>query len=1172
MKQIIDFTNEIIEIYFIKKDLNALKTKLDDNINAFDKEYHEFYRTIEELKTLSDAASKDYPNNFKINNIKYNPIEVADTIVMILGDFDIDIKGSNNMQIPMRFTMICKVYNDQIKLMHCDSSIVYTNLQDGFDRTKYNLTQNIFNDTYEESFRVFESLANTLDGAIIKISADNDLKVYYRNNGFYDLIGYNSKEFEQRFENDLSNIIYEQDLYYVLYAITDQSNGNEISLEFRIKNKKGELVWVLLKAHNFGSDKDSYLCVMLDISQNKNVRLDLELKAQLDPLTKIYNKCEAKILIQNYIIGKGVGNKHAFMIVDIDNFKEINDNLGHLFGDTIIIEAANVLKKTVAKTDIIGRIGGDEFIVFIKDISLVDDVLIQAKQICNGFKDIYIGENEYSNISCSIGISIYPTDGTFYNELFEKADLALYNVKNNCKNNCFLYNESLKFEKSKKKYKEIKNNYLYKSSLENYIFEIMADTKDVNSAIMLILDRIGKRFDISHISILETSADDCWVKVTYEWCNEGIKSSKNKMPPIERSNCSDYLELFKEQSIFCCEDIDAPQTPIIIKKIAELIGLKSTLQCVILDSGNFRGCVCFDNNIEKHKWSTKEREILIYITKIMSSYLLKMRTKEQLEKEKFMTKAIELNQSMYSYILKPNTYELIYISTNVNISGNNVQVGDVCYKAIANKDAPCDYCPIKGLDKKNKSNTVEVYMDQSNIWASFTASYINLEDGQRTILICCSNVTNFIKRITSKDTLTGLSSLSQFQVDVTEKLNKNRRDKYALIYSDFNKFKYINGTAGYALGNNVLIEFAKLISSMTKKDELVCRAAADKFLMLLKYRQLDDLIERSKAFNQKIEQLKNLKFRNVQISVISGIYLIQSYDKDVTYMIDKANTARKIIKGSHKNSFNFYDEQLHQRVMKEKRIESLMTSALENKEFLIYLQPKVQLKNKNIAGAEALVRWKGTDNKIISPMEFIPIFEKNGFIIELDFYIYEQVFKVIRKWLDNQQTVVPISVNVSRAHINDSEFIPRLEHLVKKYNMPIDLIELELTESIFLENTEHLFNTINTLKELGFTISIDDFGSGYSSLNLLKDISVDVIKLDKEFFSHDSMDRKDKVVASNIIRMVKELNLKVLSEGVETKEQADFLAEVGCDLAQGYLFAKPMPIEDFEKLLFMNGI
>ncbi|HBH0600569.1 TPA: EAL domain-containing protein, partial [Clostridioides difficile] len=288
----------------------------------------------------------------------------------------------------------------------------------------------------------------------------------------------------------------------------------------------------------------------------------------------------------------------------------------------------------------------------------------------------------------------------------------------------------------------------------------------------------------------------------------------------------------------------------------------------------------------------------------------------------------------------------------------------------------------------------------------------------------------------------------------------------------------------------------------------------------------------------------------------------------INTIMDRANTARKTIKGGHKNSFAFYDKEMHKKILKEKEIENSMVDALNNGEFIVYFQPKYSLSDYQIIGAEALVRWDNPQKGLIPPIEFIPVFERNGFIVNIDFYVFEEVCKKIREWMDEGQKVVPISVNLSRMHFVNSNFIEKFKLIVDKYKIPTRLIELELTETAVLDNIEGLLDTMNNLKEKGFVISMDDFGTGYSSLNLLKELPVDILKLDRAFFTEKDESNNEKIVISNVIKMAKELKMKVISEGVETISQVEFLKQIGCDMVQGYLFSKPMPVKEFEKIAF----
>ncbi len=416
--------------------------------------------------------------------------------------------------------------------------------------------------------------------------------------------------------------------------------------------------------------------------------------------------------------------------------------------------------------------------------------------------------------------------------------------------------------------------------------------------------------------------------------------------------------------------------------------------------------------------------------------------------------------------------------------------------------------------------------------------------------------------------MTGADSIDKFKINSNKLFAKNNPEEYALFYIDVDKFKYINDMFGYDMGNDTLIHISNTIASELKEDEIFARVSADHFVLLIKYKTDDDIKTRLNNIYNKVQILSNPKINYYKLILDCGIYKISKSDNDINTIMDRANTARKTIKGGHKNSFAFYDKEMHKKILKEKEIENSMVDALNNGEFIVYFQPKYSLSDYQIIGAEALVRWDNPQKGLIPPIEFIPVFERNGFIVNIDFYVFEEVCKKIREWMDEGQKVVPISVNLSRMHFVNSNFIEEFKLIVDKYKIPTRLIELELTETAVLDNIEGLLDTMNNLKEKGFVISMDDFGTGYSSLNLLKELPVDILKLDRAFFTEKDESNNEKIVISNVIKMAKELKMKVISEGVETISQVEFLKQIGCDMVQGYLFSKPMPVKEFEKIAF----
>ena len=439
-----------------------------------------------------------------------------------------------------------------------------------------------------------------------------------------------------------------------------------------------------------------------------------------------------------------------------------------------------------------------------------------------------------------------------------------------------------------------------------------------------------------------------------------------------------------------------------------------------------------------------------------------------------------------------------------------------------------------------------------------------------TITMICIIISKYyhnkeIRKVEYLDSITGTRNYYKFKLDAQSLLKNTKNREYAIIYLDIHKFSYINDTFGYYAGDTILAEVAREMELSTKETECSARISADNFVCLVEYENEDALMQRCKSFHQQCDEQLNQMNNEFKIQFTCAIYKVSRGETDIPSMVGKAEIAHKTIGDIHKASVVFYDDKIQNEYLQKKKLESAMSSSLDNHDFLVYLQPKIDLASNKIVGTEALARWQHPTEGLIMPDQFIPLFESNGFILELDFYIYDKVCQLLRKWLDAGETVMPVSVNVSKAHLANQEFGSQLKALIEQYQISPDLLELELTESILFDNVQEAFSMILNLKNLGFSILIDDFGSGYSSLNLLKDLTVDVLKLDKEFFRKEGMTEKDKIIVGGIIGIAKDLNLRILSEGVETQEQVDFLIEAGCHCVQGYFFAKPMPVEVFEK-------
>ena len=416
------------------------------------------------------------------------------------------------------------------------------------------------------------------------------------------------------------------------------------------------------------------------------------------------------------------------------------------------------------------------------------------------------------------------------------------------------------------------------------------------------------------------------------------------------------------------------------------------------------------------------------------------------------------------------------------------------------------------------------------------------------------------------DRLTGLYSKEFFYQRVKEILIRNPDREYDIVCSDIENFKLVNDAFGIPAGDRLLCDVAALYKDRVGNRGICGRFNADQFACLLEHRwtYTNDLF--LEALNQ-INELTNA--RNVVMKW--GIYRVKGRSASVEQMCDRALLAAQSIKGQYGKYFAEYNDELRNKLLREQAITDEMEQALEQGQFEIYLQPKYRIKDDSLAGAEALVRWNHPKWGIQSPAEFIPLFEKNGFITKLDQYVWDKTCRVLHEWEDKGYPELSVSVNVSRADIYHADLVGILVHTVKKYGLPPSRLHLEITESAYTENPKQIIDTVNNLREQGFVIEMDDFGSGYSSLNMLNDMPIDVLKLDMKFIQNETAKPVNQGILRFIMGLARWMNLSVVAEGVETGEQLERLREIGCDFVQGYFFAKPMPCAEFESLMVPQG-
>lgn len=430
------------------------------------------------------------------------------------------------------------------------------------------------------------------------------------------------------------------------------------------------------------------------------------------------------------------------------------------------------------------------------------------------------------------------------------------------------------------------------------------------------------------------------------------------------------------------------------------------------------------------------------------------------------------------------------------------------------------------LKRYNKSLKKDIKKHKGTTYTLFAISSLTLISLVYAIKMRVDKHREGIEKMLLVDEVTGGDSRAAFYIKMDEAVKNNSPNTYTVALLNVRNFKLINNNFGFLEGDKILKNIYYEIEKHLNKGEW----------------------EYSSKYS---------------VQFAFGLALVEDTSMDYRTIMNYARFSCSNYKKTRE--FKNYSK-IVEELSRENRLNYMFENSLKNGEFKVYLQPKMNIKNNRCRGAEALVRWIHPEEGMISPGEFIGLFEENDKIIELDFYVFEEVCKIIKSWIDNDKNVVPISVNLSRKHLKNTVFIDKFVDIKNKYSVPDGLIEFEILESVALddEKINILISILNKIHQNGFLCSLDDFGSGYSLLSVLSELRVDTIKLDRKFF-RDFEDERSKNVIESFINVCERINTKVVAEGIESKEQLDYLRKVNCELVQGFIFSKPIDVESFEK-------
>lgn len=988
-------------------------------------------------------------------------------------------------------------------------------------------------------------------------------------------------DFNQSIKN--SHLVFTDDepIFDVFCAELDAGKDN-ISIEFRIVSKEYKTVWIREIGHTVKDDngeKDVVIGRRFDITAEKNTNSTADPKDCVqDQLTGLYHRERARELIVESL--NTVENGHfALILMDLDKFREINDTYGKMYGDTVLQTIAGVIYTNFMNKDIVARIAGDQFMVFCRNIE-EDKVRQLVEELHNRLKT-NVSLRDGREITISVGIAYAPKDGYEFFQLYNRADVALFMAKEaggDClreydKSTMSNYHVGVTYRKmgkfSEEEIRLDKDTNKVNKKLFDFSFDTLSKENNTSVAIVSIFKELCLHYGLDRGVVNEFDEDRQVIINLDKWCRIDDGDDYTSGVTYNRYMWHEIDEIISEEQVIIFENGRSANLDFFREMLSLNKQAVSSIFLPVFANGKLVSIIVFEA-FEHHDFTPNEIATLKSIVNLISSYRLGQAAKQELETETIINKNVMEAQRVIFYVVDEDTHEIKYLSKRARQVFPHAQYGKKCYESLLGRCDHCPTCPIH--DCMGEDKVLETYDEVNDKWYTMSASRMKDSANDRDILVCITDVTDFLKRVKSEDTLTVADSYDNFVVTATKAIL--RKDQhYAVICAGIMEFSKINDEYGYVIGDEVLRKYAELMKAELVDGEFICRIKGDDFAILVKK---NDVIEKGLSLSDYFERIQadlNDEFKTrcpgIEIRCFAGAYELGEDEEYVNRCIDNALKARNMAL-ANKNAtggFFIYDQEFEQKSKEEDNLRKLMKASLTNGGFKVFFQPKVDVNDTKIIGAEALVRLQGADGKLVSPGLFIPLAEKDGMVLDIDNYVYEQTFAMMSKWRSEGKNVPLISVNVSRLHLIDDTLPSRMKALVEKYDLSPSDVELEITESVFFEDTERLINMIKSLKDIGFVISMDDFGSGYSTLNFMKELPVDVIKIDGGFFMRNAMDNKSKAIIAAIMQLTKNLEFESVSEGVETQEQVDFIREQGGRCVQGYFFYKPMPAEEFANLL-----
>lgn len=1128
---------------------------------------------------------------------------------------------------------------------------------------------------------LFQNAVDLNETIVFEYDIENDSVRFSDNLSKYIPMPQNISKFTEHLNS--RGKVYEDDIKSALAFFSPTLDIGKVRMEYvRFLDLNGDFRWYQLKGRietDENGDTKTLFGTISYIDEETKKRNEEDL-AEKDELTRLLTKDALYKSVNEYLDGHPVDVIPNLLLIDVDDFDEWVETHGEIGGDGAMIEIAKILKRAFRSSDIVGRIEGDRFAVFMKGVHSVSILLERSSYVRTAIKEVFGDIENNGGLTVSVGVSALVASDASADKLFDRALAALKDAKRSGKDTYVLYSgDSDRLDTSvnpilstkemelvrnlldpmctwayavddkyqllyrnallserlgntncglcfiqNKGYSEpcpdcpLKNMDDKKASYDSNVYSTSLRT-NVPTRTTRITLRNGKNVYIvasvkenieNQIAAIDESevriqdalfcmADIIWdVDIIRNTC---IRMKEDGMSYIMDMRIDNYKRLRDNfiSHVVYPEDVNAFSEVADPKYLKQEIraGKQNTCREIRLKNtdGEYRWYMMYAFFVKNEENDDESDVHVILVAQQIHEFKMQsisdaqtkvkyeiMRQKSDIMQE--MALSFERHENVnemigilvYEYYVQEKSY---YLCSNFNevFKINTKQLIDEwslldqlkCHEAdqeifdkFVNKLKTTGQTQKVTVRLYNKYNTPVWYtliIQPLNGLGNLPVRYLGTFQNVNTEM----EIKAEMEYRADYDSMTGLYNTEAFYRKATEILNLYEESMFAVLSIDIEKFRIINDKFGIEIGNRCLSYMGRMIKELMPKNGVAKRYQGDTFTILMEYFSEQDILN---FINNLTGRMRDNDILPQGVSIVFGIYKITDKALPIRLMCDRARTVKRQAKGSIFTNYAVYDDVIRLKMREQAEIEEEMEMALHHREFSMYLQPQVRVEDGRICGAEALVRWEHPIKGVMMPSQFLPLFESNGFITRLDRFMWEEACRYLAQ-LKKRGIDIPISVNVSRAHVGKSDLVDLLVELTKKYDVDPGKLELEITENLFVDDVEELFEQMTLLKKCGFRIQMDDFGSGYSSLNMLRKAPVDTLKIDRFFLDEIMSTSRGKIIVEASVKMAKQLGLTVIAEGVETDEQLNFLLLSGCDIAQGYLFSRPVPVSEFETFM-----